>query len=62
MWFFLFKRVRTKLMLLIALPVARIVVHKLALVAEQRNARSARVLHHADVAVTSASRRNRRRA
>ena len=61
MWFFLFKRVRTKLMLLIALPLARALVHHLALFAERRGARSARLLHHADTAVSRASRRNRRR-
>ena len=62
MWAFLFSRVRTKLMLLIALPLARALIHRLALVAERKGARSARVMHHADVAVTPASRRNRRRA
>lgn len=62
MW--LFFRLRTWLLLTIALPVARLVVHRLAVAAEDhgRSTRAARVLRHADRAVTSASRRTRRRS
>jgi len=62
MWLFL--RLRTWLLLTIALPVARLVVHRLAVAADARNrsTRTARVLRQADRAVTSASRRNSRKS
>jgi len=52
------------ILLAIALPFARMVVHRLAVAAEQRNAstRTARALHHADSAVTAVSRRASRKA
>jgi hypothetical protein len=64
MWVFLFARVRRWLLLIIALPLARLVIHRLALAADRRDpsARTARALHHADSAVTALSRRASRRA
>jgi len=55
MWVFLTRRIRTWLLLAIALPLARVLVHRLAVAAERRDpsARSARLLHQADSAVTS---------
>jgi hypothetical protein len=62
MWLFL--RLRTWLLLTIALPVARLVVHRLAVAADARGprTRTARVLRQADRAVTSASRRKSRKS
>lgn len=60
MWALLTRRLRTKLMLLIALPLARFLIHRLAMFADQHGARSARLLHRADAAVTSVSRRSKR--
>ena len=59
MWVFLFARMRRWILLAIALPLARLVVHRLALAADRRDpsARTARALHHADSAVTAVSRR-----
>jgi hypothetical protein len=58
MWF-LSRRLRRLILLAIALPLARVVVHRLALAAEHRgpSTRTARALHHADSAVTAVSRR-----
>jgi len=58
MWVFLFARMRRWILLAIALPLARLVVRRLALAADRRDpsARTARALHHADSAVTVASR------
>jgi hypothetical protein len=63
MWF-LFKRLRRLIVLAIALPVARMVVHRLALAAENRDpaTRTAKALHRADSAVTTVSRRTSRKA
>jgi hypothetical protein len=63
MWF-LFRRMRRLILLAIALPLARVVVHRLALAAEHRelSTRTARALHHADSAVTTVSRRASRKA
>ena len=63
MWF-LFKRLRRLILLAIALPLARMVVHRLALAAQNRDpaTRTARALHHADSAVTAVSRRTSRKA
>ena len=59
MWLFLFRRLRMWLLLAVALPMARMVVHRLAVAAERRNSstRTARALHQADSAVTAVSRR-----
>jgi hypothetical protein len=64
MFFFLFRRLRTWLLLAIALPLARLVVHRLAVAAERRDAsaRPARVLRHADSAVTTVSGRVSRKS
>jgi hypothetical protein len=63
MWFF-FRRFRRLILLAIALPLARALVHRLAVAAQQRDpsTRSARALHHADSAVTAVSRRTSRKA
>jgi hypothetical protein len=63
MWF-LFRRLRRLILLAIALPLARVAVHRLALAAEHRDpaTRTARALQHADSAVTAVSRRASRRA
>ncbi len=59
MWLFLFRRLRMWLLLAVALPIARILVHRLAVAAERRNSstRTARALHQADSAVTAVSNR-----
>jgi hypothetical protein len=64
MFFFLFRRLRTWLLLAIALPLTRLVIHRLALAAGRRDAsgRPARVLRQADSAVTAVSGRSSRRA
>jgi len=58
MWF-LSRRLRRMILLAIAFPVARMVVHRLAMAAEHRDpsTRTARALHHADSTVTAVSRR-----
>ena len=63
MWVFLSRRLRLWLLVAVALPLARAVVHRLALAAKRRDpaARSAKVLHQADSAVDAASRRVSRR-
>lgn len=60
---FLFRRMRRLVLLAIALPLARAVVHRLALGAQRRDpsTRTARALHHADSAVTAVSRRASRK-
>jgi hypothetical protein len=64
MFIFLFGRLRTWLLLAIALPLTRLVVHRLALAAERRDAsaRPARVLRQADSAMTAVSGRVSRKA
>lgn len=64
MWVFLSRRLRRLVLLAIALPLARLLVHQLALAAERRNpsARTTRALHQADSAVTAVSRRGPGRA
>ncbi|HEY2521442.1 MAG TPA: hypothetical protein VGJ19_15120 [Streptosporangiaceae bacterium] len=59
MWAFFSRRLRTWLLLAIALPLARALVHRLALAAERRDAstRTAKALHQADSTVTAVSRR-----
>jgi hypothetical protein len=63
MWFF-FRRLRRLILLAIALPLARAVVRRLALAAENRNpaSRTAKALHQADSAVAAVSRRVSRKA
>jgi hypothetical protein len=64
MWVFLSRRLRAWLLLAIALPLARVLVHRLAVAAERRDGsdRTARVLRQADSAVTAVSGRASRRA
>ena len=59
MWVFFTRRLRMWLLLAIALPLARALIHRLALAAEQRDpsTRTARALHQADSSVTAVSRR-----
>jgi hypothetical protein len=63
MGLFFSRRLRMWLLLAIALPLSRALVHRLALAAERRNSstRTARALHHADSAVTTVSRRAARK-
>ena len=64
MWVFLSRRIRAWLLLAIALPLTRVLVHRLAVTAERRDAsaRTARLLHQADSAVTAVNGRVSRRA
>ena len=64
MWVFLSARLRTWLLLAIALPLARLLVHRLAVAAERHDpsARRAKLLHRADSAVTAVSGRSSRKA
>jgi hypothetical protein len=64
MWVFLSARLRTWLLLAIALPLARLFVHRLAVAAERHDpsARRAKLLRRADSAVTAVSGRSSRRA
>jgi hypothetical protein len=64
MFIFLFGRIRTWLLLAIALPLTRVFVHRLAAAADRRDpsARTARALHRADSAVTAVSARTARKA
>ncbi len=64
MWLFLSRRLRMWLLLAIGLPLARAVVHRLAVAAASRNpqARPARVLGSADSALTRFTERTRRRS
>lgn len=64
MWVFLSARLRTWVVLAVALPAARLLVHRLARAAERHDpsTRTARALHQADSAVTAVSRRASRRA
>jgi hypothetical protein len=59
MWAFFSRRLRMWLLLAIALPLTRALVHRLALAAERRDpsARTAKTLHQADSAVTAVYRR-----
>ncbi|MGB6582041.1 MAG: hypothetical protein WBF34_29415 [Streptosporangiaceae bacterium] len=64
MWAFFSRRLRTWLLLAIALPLTRALVHRVALAAGRRepSTRTAKALHQADSAVTAVSRRTARRA
>jgi hypothetical protein len=63
MWAFLSRRLRTWVLLAIALPTARLLVHRLSRAADRRDPRSrtARALHQADSTVTAVSQRASRR-
>jgi hypothetical protein len=63
MWVFLSARLRTWLLLAIALPLARLLVHRLAVTAERHDpsARTAKLLRRTDSAVTAVSGRSSRR-
>jgi hypothetical protein len=62
MWVFLTARLRAWLLLAIALPLARLLVHRLAVAAERHDpsARTAKLLRRADSAVTAVSGRSSR--
>ena len=64
MWVFLLGRWRRWLLLAIALPLAQLIVHRLALAAGRHDpsTRTARVLNHADGTVTAVARRASGRA
>ena len=61
MWVLLSARLRTWLLMVVALPLARLLVHRLAVSADRRDARSARLLRRADSAVTTVSQRTGRK-
>lgn len=64
MWVFLSTRLRTWVLLAIALPLTRLLVHRLAVAAERHDpsARKAKLLHRADSAMTAVSGRSSRKA
>jgi hypothetical protein len=64
MWVFLTARLRRWVLLAVALPLARLLLHRLALAADHHNpsTRTARTLRQADSAVTGVSRRTSRKA
>ena len=64
MWVFLSARLRAWLLLAIALPLARLLVHRLAVAAVRHDpsTRTAKLLRGADSAVTAVSGRFSRRA
>jgi hypothetical protein len=64
MWAFFSRRLRMWLLLAIALPLTRALVHRLALAAERHDpsTRTAKTLHQADSTVTAVSRRAGRKA
>jgi hypothetical protein len=64
MWGFFSRRLRMWMLLAIALPLTRALVHRLALAAQRRNPsiRTAKALHQADSTVTAVSRRAARKA
>ena len=63
MWAILSARLRVWLLVTIALPLARRLIHRLAIAADRQDARSAILLQRADSAVDALSRRaGRRRA
>ena len=59
MWAFFSRRLRMWLLLAVALPLTRALVHRLTLAAERRgpSTRTAKTLRQADSAVTAVSRR-----
>jgi hypothetical protein len=64
MWAFFSRRLRTWLLLAIALPLTRTLVHRLALAADRHDpaTRTAKTLHHADSVVAGLSRRATQRS
>jgi hypothetical protein len=62
MWLFISKKVRTWLLLTVGLPLARLVIHRLAVAADRHDesARTARALRKADSAMTAVSRHTSR--
>src|SRR5579863_3650594 len=64
MWAFFSRRLRMWLLLAIALPLTRALVHRLALAAQRRDpsTRTAKALQQADSTVTAVSRRAARKA
>lgn len=64
MWVFLSARLRTWVLLAVALPTGRLLARRLALAAERHDpsTRTARALHQVDSAVTAVSRRASRRS
>ena len=64
MWAFFSRRLRMWLLLAIALPLTRALVHRLALAAQHRDpsTRTAKALHQADSTVTAVSRRAARKS
>ena len=64
MWAFLSARLRTWLLLAIALPLTRLVVHRLAVATERHDpsALTARLLRRADSAVGAVATRSSRKA
>jgi hypothetical protein len=64
MWVFFSRRLRMWLLLAIALPLTRTLVHRLALAAARRDpsTRTAKTLVHADSVVTGVSQRTARKA
>jgi len=64
MWAFFSRRLRMWLLLAVALPLTRALVHRLALAAGRRDpsTRTAKALHQADSTVTAVSRRTAHRA
>ena len=64
MWAFFSRRLRMWLLLAIALPLTRALVHRLALAAKRRDpsTRTAKALSQADSTVTAVSRRAARKA
>ncbi len=63
MWVFFSRRLRMWLLLAIALPLTRALVHRLALRAERHDSstRTAKALHQADSAITGVSQRTARK-
>lgn len=63
MWVFFTRRLRLWLLLAIALPLARALVHRLALAAERHDpsTRTAKTMRQADSAVTAVSQRAARK-
>lgn len=63
MWLFLSSRIRTWLLLAVALPLARTIIHRAATSASRRdpNSTAASMLRRADSALSSLARRRRGR-
>ena len=57
MWLFVFKKIRTWLLLTVGLPLTRLAVHRMAVAADRhdQSARTARALRKADSAITAVS-------